>query len=164
MFGPPRRVSAITREVFGFGIEDAATLCLEHESGVIGTLMTVYSGVQGREERRLEVFFERGIVEVTSGVIVDAEENSFLVQPAGEPATRTDPGVILTDHLTALGVGTRPFFWNELASRAFFESVRAGRPASPGFTDALIAHATVEAAYRSAKHNSFVDVSELIGR
>ena len=162
MFGPPRRVSAITRSVFGFGIEDAAALCLEHESGVIGTLMTVYGGVQGREERRLEVFFERGIVEVTSGVLVDTEDNSFRMEIAGETTVRIDPNVILREHLAALGVSVQPFFWNELASRAFFESIQTGRPASPGFADALIAHATVEAAYQSAKYKRAVDISELI--
>jgi predicted dehydrogenase len=124
--------------------------------------MTVYGGVQGREERRLEVFFERGIVEVTSGVLVDTEDNSFRMEIAGETTVRIDPNVILWEHLAALGVSVQPFFWNELASRAFFESIQTGRPASPGFADALIAHATVEAAYQSAKYKRAVDISELI--
>lgn len=164
MFGPAVRVSASTRRVFGFDVEDTATLSLEHESGVIGTILSVYGGVEGREECRSEVVFERGIVEVTWGVIVDAEENVFRIQRAGEPATYIDPGAILEAHLASLGVGLRPFFWQELASRDFFESIRTGRQASPGFADARVAHATVEAAYLSAEQKTGVSVTELIGR
>ncbi len=162
MFGTPLRVAARTRQVFGFGVEDAAAVCLEHASGIIGSLVTVYHGVQGREERRIEVFFERGVVEVTSGVIVDAEENSFLVQRAGQEATKIDIDTLLEDHLGTLGIGSRPFFWNELASRAFIEAILAGRPASPGLSDALMAHATVEAAYRSATSHMFVEPHALL--
>jgi predicted dehydrogenase len=164
MFGSPRRVSAATRSVFGFDVEDVGALVIEHDSGVIGTLMTIYGGVEGREESRLEVFFEKGIVEVTWGVMAETDENSFLIERAGDAPVRLDPGDILTEHLAAMDVGARPNFWNELASRAFFESVRAGRPASPGFSDALIAHAAVEAAYRSAREKRAIDVSEVIGR
>jgi predicted dehydrogenase len=35
------------------------------------------------------------------------------------------------------------------AHRSFAHALRAGRAPSPGFDDALIAHALVEAAYRS---------------
>ena len=50
-FGPVRRVTAATRAVFGYDVEDVATLMIEHESGVIGTLVTVFNGVRHREER-----------------------------------------------------------------------------------------------------------------
>ena len=163
MFGPARRVSAATSSVFGYDVEDAAALSLTHESGVIGTLLTLYGGVEGREESRFEVFFERGVVEITWGVLVSTEENSFRLEMAGESAVRIAPDELLTQHLQRLGVQTRPNFWNELASRAFFESIRAGRPAAPGFQDALIAHATVEAAYRSAREKRMVELKELIG-
>ena len=56
----------------------------------------------------------------------------------------------------------RPFFWNELAHRDYFDSISKKRPASPGFRDALIAHATVEAAYRSAQEKRVVEIKELI--
>ena len=163
LFGPPARVSAATRSLFGFDVEDVAALALEHHSGVIGTLMTLYGGVEGREESRFEVFFERGVVEVTWGVMVETDENSFRLERAGEAAVRLDPKEILAEHLAGLGVKSQPFFWNELASRAFFESIRANRPASPGIRDALIAHATIEAAYQSARLKRAVELKELIG-
>ena len=52
-------------------------MMLEHESGVVGTLLTVFNGVRGREERRIEVFFESGAVEMTTDFIVGAAEDSF---------------------------------------------------------------------------------------
>ena len=88
MFGPPVRVSAATRSVFGFEVEDVAAVTVEHESGVIGTLMTIYGGVEGREESRFEVFFKKATVEITWGVMVDTEDNSFKLTLSGE-ATET---------------------------------------------------------------------------
>ncbi len=90
IFGPVVRVQAHTRSVFGFELEDVATLMLEHESGVIGTLLTVFNGVRGREERRIEVFLESGAVEVTTDFIVGAAEDSFLVQRPDRDAVRPD--------------------------------------------------------------------------
>jgi len=163
MFGPARRVSAATRSVFGFDVEDAAAVSLTHESGVIGTLMTLYGGVEGREECRLEVFFEKGIVEISWGVLVDGDENKFRIQRSGEPAELIELELLLKEQLSELGIQSRPFFWNELASRAFFKSILAGTKASPGFSDALLAHATVEAAYRSAAQKRVVELGELLG-
>lgn len=162
MFGPPKRVSALTRSVFGFDVEDVAAVAIEHESGVIGTLMTIYGGVAGREESRFETFFEKGTVEVTWGVLVESGDDSFRITRSGEETVSIAPGRLLDEHLARLGVRLRPFFWNELASRGFFESVRTGIPGSPGFGDALIAHATIEAAYRSAREKRMVEIKELI--
>jgi len=162
MFGPAKRVAASTRSVFGFDVEDAAAVSLEHESGVIGTLMTIYGGVEGREESRLEVFFEKGIVEITWGVLVDGEENRFRLQRSGEPAQFISLDELLQEQLFELGIRARPFFWNELASRNFFKSIQTGAKASPGFGDGLLAHAVVEAAYRSATQKKAVELSELL--
>ena len=90
IFGPVRRVQAHTRRVFGFEVEDVATVMLEHESGVVGTLLTVFNGVRGREERRIEVFLESGAVEVTTDFIVGAGEDSFLIQRPDREAVRVD--------------------------------------------------------------------------
>jgi len=162
LFGPPRRVSAATRSVFGFDVEDVAAVTIEHESGVIGTLMTIYGGVEGREESRFETFFEKATVEITWGVLVGSEDDSFKITKACEETVSIAPEKLLDEHLAKLGVKLRPFFWNELASRDFFESIRTGRTASPGFGDALIAHSVVEAAYRSAKDKRMVEIKELV--
>ncbi len=162
MFGPPVRVAAATRSVFGYDIEDVAALTIEHESGVVGNLITIYGGVEGREESRFETFFEKATIEITWGVMVESEENSFRITRSGEAPENVAFSRILEERLAALGIGLPPFFWNELASRDFFKCIRTGRKASPGFKDGLIAHATVEAAYRSAREKRMVELKELI--
>lgn len=149
-FGPATEVYARARNVFGYDVEDTAACTITHATGVVGTLVSVFNGVRGREERRLEVFFERGAVEVTTDFLVGAREDSFLVQrPDAEPE-RLGPAALIDAHLTAAGITRRGFFvYMYPAARAFATAIREGRPASPAFADARAAHALVDAAYRS---------------
>jgi predicted dehydrogenase len=152
LFGPATSVYARTRNVFGYDVEDTAVCTIEHTSGVVGTLISIFNGVRGREERRLEVFYERGAVEVTTDFLVGAREDSFLIQrPDAEPERR-DVEAMRDAHFTAHGIERRGFFvYMYPAARAFVQAVRNHEPASPGFTDALHAHALVDAAYRSVE-------------
>lgn len=164
LFGIPTRVFATTRAVFGYDVEDVAALTLEHPSGVVGTLISVFNGVRGREERRFEVFFEQATVETTSDFIVGADEDSFLVARPGEPPWRPDLDEMRTAYFDTVGASRRDFlFYTYLADRAWVRAARAGAPASPGFGDALAAHAVVEAAYRSAARGGPVEVAEVTG-
>ena len=151
VFGPVRRVYAATRHSFGYRVEDSAVVTIEHESGVIGSLVSVFNGVLGREERRWEVFFEHGTVELTSDFIVGAPEDGLLVQRPAEPPERVDLAALRERYFSGLGITRRDFlFYQYPADRSWVRAVLAGLPASPGFADALAAHAVVEAAYRSA--------------
>ena len=47
MFGPATSVSARTASLFGFGVEDIAAAHVQHGNGVIGTITTVFNGVEG---------------------------------------------------------------------------------------------------------------------
>jgi myo-inositol 2-dehydrogenase/D-chiro-inositol 1-dehydrogenase len=150
LFGPAAHVYARTRNVFGYDVEDTAVCTIEHASGVVGTLISIFNGVRGREERRLEVFFERGAVEVTTDFLVGAREDSFLVQRPDEEPERVDVAALRDAHFEADGIARRDFFvYLYPAARAFVRSVRDAQPASPTFADALAAHALVDAAYRS---------------
>jgi predicted dehydrogenase len=150
LFGPATSVYARTRSVFGYDVEDTAVCTIEHESGVVGTLISIFNGVRGREERRLEVFFEHGAVEVTTDFLVGAREDGFLVQRPDQEPERLDVGALRDRHFDAEGITRRDFFvYLYPAARAFVRSVRAGEAASPTFADALAAHALVDAAYRS---------------
>ncbi|MGH9028313.1 MAG: Gfo/Idh/MocA family protein [Acidimicrobiales bacterium] len=152
LFGPARHVHARSRSVFGYDVEDVAALSIEHESGVVGTLLTVFNGVRGREERRLEVFFEQGAVEVTTDFIVGAPEDSYLVQRPDSQAERADLVELRERHFAELGISRRDFlFYTYPADRAWVRAVRDKAPASPGFDDALRAHSLVEAAYRDCE-------------
>jgi len=151
LFGAAERVYALKRHVFGYSVEDTAALTIEHTGGVIGNLVTVFNGVQGREERRLEVFFERGAVELTTDFVVGAPEDSLLIQRPGEPAERFDMTALRREYFIAEGLDPDRAVWvyQYFAHRAFAASLRNGTAPSPGFDDALLAHALVEAAYLS---------------
>jgi predicted dehydrogenase len=161
LFGPPTRVFAVTRRVFGYDVEDVAALTVEHASGVVGTLLTIFNGVRGREERRFEVFFERAAVEVTTDFIVGAPEDGFLIQAPDRPAERLDLAALRDRHFQAWGITRRDVvFYPYVADRAWIHALRAGRAPSPDFDDAFAAHAVVEAAYRSADLGTPVSVAD----
>jgi UDP-N-acetyl-2-amino-2-deoxyglucuronate dehydrogenase len=151
IFGPAATVCARTRSLFGFGVEDIATAQVTHESGVVGTVTTVFNGVEGREERRLEIFFEQGTVEITGDFVIGAPEDSYVIhRPRAEPE-RPDLEALRRALFAVYGVTRADFiFYQYIADRAFVHAVRAGCQAMPGFSDAFRAHAIVEAAYRSA--------------
>ena len=151
IFGPAATVVARTRSLFGFGVEDIATAQVTHQNGVLGTVTTAFNGVEGREERRLEVFFEQATVEITGNFIIGAVEDSFVIhRPRAEPE-HPDLEALRRELFATQGVGRDDFiFYQYVADRAFVHAVRDGRPANPDFDDALRAHGIVEAAYRSA--------------
>jgi predicted dehydrogenase len=155
------RVYARSRSVFGYDVEDVAAVTVEHESGVVGTILTIFNGVRGREERRFEVFFERGAVEATTDFIVGADEDGYLVQQPDTPAHRHDLTVMREEHFTALEINRRDFdFYTYPADRNWVRAARRGETAVPGFDDALRAHRLVEAAYRSAASHVAVDIGD----
>jgi predicted dehydrogenase len=164
LFGPVERVYATTRNMFGYSVEDVAALTIEHRNGVVGNLVTVFNGVQHREERRLEVFFERASVELTSDFVVGAPEDSFLVHRADEPhAQRYDVNELRRETFAADGFDPdrQVFVYQYFSHHAFATALREGRPPSPDVDDALRAHSLVEAAYRSAAERRPVDLAEL---
>jgi predicted dehydrogenase len=152
LFGPATEVYASTRHVFGYSVEDTAALTVEHRGGVVGNLLTIFNGVQGREERRFEVFFERGAVELTTDFVVGAPEDSLLVQRPGEPAERADVAELRRADFAAQGIDPQRAIWvyQYLAHRSFAAALRDGTPPSPDVHDAYRAHEIVEAGYRSA--------------
>ncbi len=151
VFGPAADVYASTRNVFGYDVEDVAALTITHANGVVGNLVTIFNGVRGREERRLEVFFEHGAVEITTDFIVGADEDSMLVQLPDRAPRRVDMESARDSSFDELGVERRDFlFYQYVSDRSFVTAIRRGTRPSPGFGDGLTAHALVDAAYRSA--------------
>ncbi|MGZ6978182.1 MAG: Gfo/Idh/MocA family protein [Acidimicrobiia bacterium] len=164
LFGPVRRVYCATRNVFDFDVEDVASLTIEHENGVVGSLTSVFNGVTHREERRLEIFLERATVEITSDFVIGAPEDRFLIHRADqERAERLDVERIRHQAFASDGVDPdrEVFVYQYFAHRAFAAALADGRRPVPGIDDALHAHQLVEAAYRSAARTTPVDLSEL---
>ena len=114
----------------------------------------------GREERRLEVFFERGAVEVTTDFLVGAREDGFLVQRPDEEPERLDVAALLDRSFAADGIERRDFFvYLYPAARAFVRSVRARRPARPDVLGCTSrARTRRRGAYRSVSGNAAVPV------
>ena len=165
LFGPARSVAAFGRSVFGYDVEDVAAVTVEHDTGVVGTLLTVFNGVRGREERRFEVFFEHGAIELTTDFIVGAQEDSYLVQRPDREADRPDLAELRHQYLTGIGITRRDFlFYTYPSDRSWVRSVQHKSAPSPDFTDALRAHLLVEASYRSMSSGKQVDTGELIER
>ena len=161
-FGPVVRVTAVTRSVLGFDVEDTAVVLLEHESGVVGSHVGVYGGVAERELTRFEIQGRDAIIEIErNGVVVEAPDNTFLLQGPRSAAQRIDRAEIVADYLAEHGLSRPPFFLQDLADRAFVRSILGRTTASPGFADALDAHRVIEAAYRSAAERRPVEVDEV---
>jgi myo-inositol 2-dehydrogenase / D-chiro-inositol 1-dehydrogenase len=162
LFGPASSVFATGRSVFGYDVEDVAALTVEHESGVVGTILTVFNGVRGREERRFEVFFEQGAVELTTNFIVGAPEDSFLVQRPDATPQRPSLEDMREQHFSHLGITRRDFlFYTYPSDRSWVRSVLGGAASSPNFGDALQAHRLVEAAYSSMATGTAVEATRL---
>ena len=161
LFGPTARVYAATRHVFGYEVEDVGALTIEHANGIVGNLLTIFNGMRGREERRLEVFFEHGVVEITSNFLIGAKEDTMLVQRPDDEPKRFDVALIRKEYLTSLGI-TRDdlYFYQYVADRAWVRSIRFGQAARPDFAEAFRAHALVEAAYRSAARGEAVEIAD----
>lgn len=165
LFGPVRRVYATTRRVFGYEVEDAASVLIEHENGITGTLTSIFNGVVHREERRLEIFFERATAEITSDFVIGAPEDSFLIHRASEEmAEHLDVEELRRGRFVDDDIDPDRQLWvyQYLSHRAFVRAVAEGIPPSPGLDDGLRAHQAVEAAYRSAARGSPVDLVEFV--
>lgn len=162
IFGPVTRVTAATRHVLDFDVEDTVVLLLEHESGVIGTHVGVYGGVAERELSRFEIQGRDAVVEIErNGVVVEAPDNTLLVQRARSAPERVAREEIVAAYVDEHGLRRAPFFLQDLSDRAFVQAILDGTPASPGFPDAVAAHTVIEAAYRSAATGGPVELAEL---
>jgi predicted dehydrogenase len=162
IFGPVARVTAVSRNVLGFDVEDTVVLLLEHTSGVVGSHVGVYGGVSERELSRFEIQGRDAVVEIErNGAVLDAPDNTFLIQGPRSAAVHIDRHEIVGDYLRTRGIAAEPFFLQDLSDRAFVDAVRSGRSGSPGFGDAVAAHAVIDAAYRSAEERRPVDLAEV---
>jgi len=163
LFGPVTRVYAATRNVFGFDVEDVAALTIEHEGGTVGNLVSVFNGVRDREERRIEVFFERAAVEATTDFVIGASEDSLLVKAQGAGVDRVDVEALRRATFSNEGVDPdrQVFVYQYFAYRSFVASIRSGLQPSPDVEDALRAHEIVEAGYESARTGRPVEIASL---
>jgi predicted dehydrogenase len=162
MFGPVVSVVARTSNHAGHaGIEDVAAVTLEHDSGVITQLMSVWHGVKTRPStRRLEVFFEKA-----HSVLEDEAAGPVRIEQAEQTAVLQlpDEALSLMESLpVAEGIKTAVLAYVS-ADLGFVRSVAAGRRPVPGIDVAVEAHRVVDAAYRSAASGGIPEVLDSFG-
>jgi predicted dehydrogenase len=160
LFGEIEQVRCITRNIAGHpGIEDVALVTFHHRGGHQTTLTSVWHGVEQRpSSRHLEVFYERARVETFQDYF-----GTITVEQQDQPAVTVSSDEVLARFMDLEGLHPRQEDLRLLAGlsdRRFLQAVAEGRPAAPGFDDALIAHRIVDACYRSAREGREVVLTE----
>lgn len=149
LLGSVKEVSAETANFAGHaGIEDLASVRMTHDSGVVSTLVTLWHQIMSRPSgRRLEVFCEKGLL------WLDEDQVGPLHVEDANGSREIGPDAAFRDLAASLPV---PPEWQEslavyaAADLAFLRAVESGGTPGPSVTDALKAHAVVDAVYRSA--------------
>ncbi len=159
ILGDVTRVSAHTRHFAGHGgIEDVTAAVLDFAEGATATLTSVWHQIPERtSERHLEVFCERAWVQSDGDFT-----GTVRWQQAGAGPARLDEDDLLArwEQRSGLPPAAAPFLRSAYftESLAFFQALSSGLPPSPGFADAVRAHAVVDAMYESARRGAPVDV------
>jgi predicted dehydrogenase len=147
--GPLATVAATASYSRGLpGIEDVVTATFRYASGAHANLTTVWHDIPERlNDRRIEVVCERLWASLDGDWI-----GPLRWQRPGEP-----PEVLQGEALLArtAELGLTP----PNPDGAFVAAAAARTPASPGFTDALRAHAIVDATYRAARDGEVVPIA-----
>ncbi|WP_334141960.1 Gfo/Idh/MocA family oxidoreductase [Rhabdothermincola sp.] len=149
LFGPVVRVSGRSAEFHAIaGIDDVVVATIEFDSGLLGTLASIWHDVLERPSlRRLEVFAERAYCALEGDVFGPVRWTG----PDGDSGRVRDEELVARLH--AWGIRPRN------PDVAFVEAVRDGTPASPDFAQALRPHLLTEAIYRScAERGKAVEV------
>ncbi len=149
LLGTVTSVSARTANHAGHeGVEDVAVVTLNHASGAISSLVSVWHNLVSRPStRRLEIFSERSLCTVEDEVAGPVKvEHPGGVTELGRPDRVQD----ILDRLDAPEALRVPLLPYALADLAFLRALSDGIPPAPGMEVALEAHRVVDAAYRSA--------------
>ena len=150
LFGDVAAVQCHTRETSGHpGIEDVAHVRFLHEGGHSSTLASIWHGMPARQSSRsLEIFFEKARFTTDSDYF-----GAITMEVVGEEPLTLSHDEVLNRFMVLEGLDPADEDLRSLAGlgdRRFLEAIAEGRPASPSFDEALLAHELVHACYRSA--------------
>jgi len=151
MFGEVREVWARLGNHAGHpGIEDLALVQAELAGGGRASLLSVWHQIGSRPStRRLEIFFERGRIEVEDEVLGPV---SLELGDAPRRVIEQDEVArhYLQTHPALLPLGLQVASPQEVEDYLFLRALADGRPPAPDFAEGVAAHEIVEAAYLSA--------------
>lgn len=166
-FGEITEVQAKVGFVSNRGVEDVASLTMTHENGSMSTLDSVWHDVDRPDERRIEFFFEKGVIAIT----LESGNRHLDYHLKGESPVRIHSetaDTALLDHLGVPQNGATLDIYGVLIdsdnsryaalSYSFLNSLKSGENPSPNFSDAVTAHRIIDAAYDSANNETSVKI------
>jgi predicted dehydrogenase len=149
------------------GIEDQASLIMQHKNGTTSTLDVIWHWLERPNERKVEFFFEKGFI----GITLEFGNTYLDYHLRGEEQVRVhseNAREALLEHLNlssnnlALDVH-KPIsdarINKHLAlSYSFLKAIQSEETPSPNFLEAVSAHRIVDAAYESANKKVPIDI------
>jgi len=166
-FGEVSEVQAKVGFVSGHGVEDIASITMLHENGSMSTLDSIWHDVDRPNERRIEFFFERGLIAIT----LESGNRHLDYHLKGDTPVRIhaeSADLALVDHLGVPQNGASFNVYGVLVnsdmnryaalSYSFINSINSGETPSPNFSDAVMAHRIIDAAYNSANNGTSVKI------
>ncbi|MHA1963916.1 MAG: Gfo/Idh/MocA family protein [Candidatus Thorarchaeota archaeon] len=149
------------------GIEDQASLIMQHKNGATSTIDSLWHGLDRPNERKIEFFFEKGFI----GIILESGNThlDYHLQGADQVRVHSENAEeALLEHLNIssnnLALSVREPLSNALINKhlalsySFLKAVLYGETPSPNFLDAASAHKIVDAAYESANKKVPIDI------
>jgi len=146
--GEVTQVSGRTANFSGHqAVEDVATVSLQFASGASAQLVSVWHDILSRgSTRRVEVFCRQGMAWLDDdflGPLHVQTSDGTEVRPCAAPPWVRE--LALGDDDVGLAISAYV-----QADRAFLDAVSGGHVPEPSFSEAVVAHRLVDAAYRSA--------------
>jgi predicted dehydrogenase len=166
-FGNVDTVFAKVNFFAGREVEDQASLILTHKNGAVSTLDSIWHWVERPNERRIELFFEKGYI----GITLETGNRFLEYQMQGEGPIRVSEETANESLITELNLHAKNIATDALKtitefgterysalSYSILKAFQLGNNPSPDFIDAAEAHKIVDAAYESANSGSPVSL------
>ena len=149
------------------GIEDQASLIMQHECGTTSTLDSLWHWLDRSNERKVELFFEKGFI----GITLESGTTYLDYNLRGEGPIRVhseNAEEALIDYLEISSNSFTSDLHDPFSDASinkhmafnynFLKAVQMGKTPSPNFLEALSVHRIIDAAYESASKKSPIDI------
>lgn len=149
------------------GVEDQASLIMQHEDGATSTIDSLWHWLDRPDERKIEFFFENGFI----GIALESGNTHLDYHLKGEDQVRVhseNAEEALLEHLhissNNLALSVRKPLSDAAINKhlalsySFLKAVMSGETPSPNFLEAVSAHRIVDAAYESSNKKAPIDI------
>jgi predicted dehydrogenase len=149
------------------GIEDQASIIMQHTNGATSTIDSLWHWLDRPDERKIEFFFEKGYIgiKLESGEthldyhLLESDQVRVHSENA-EEALLNYLNISSNDHVLSVREPLSDASINKhlALSYSFLKAVKSGETPSPNFHEAVKAHRVVDAAYESANKKVPIDI------